>query len=105
MGGRDVFIHRKQMGDLEVGEEITFVCEVNKDGMPQARDILCADGSKPDSGVPREKKKKDVDSGGGGKGKGKGGKGKGKATNEVPQVLPPKFGAGAPAAASAKPRF
>merc|ERR1712137_213252 len=68
--------------------------------MPQARDILCSDGSKPDSGIPREKKKKEIDGGKGGKGRGGKGKGNNKA-NEVPQVLPPKFGAAPPA----KPRF
>merc|ERR1711933_672719 len=46
--GRDVFIHKKQMGDLEVGDEITFVCEPNKEGMPQARDITLTDGTRPE---------------------------------------------------------
>jgi len=41
---RDVFIHRAQMGDLEVGDEISFAVWANKDGMPQARDIVRMDG-------------------------------------------------------------
>lgn len=44
---RDVFIHKAQIGDLEIGEEITFRIEVNKDGHPQSRDILCMDGYPP----------------------------------------------------------
>lgn len=109
--GRDVFIHMKQMGDLEVGEDITFICETNKDGMPQARDILCSDGSKPEGSASGggKFKKKDGDGGNGG-GKSKGGKGKGKgkskdgkgkskgdsAISVVPLVVPPKLGMAAP---------
>jgi len=44
---RDVFIHKAQMGDLDVGMEITFSVEPNRDGMPQARDILKLDGRTP----------------------------------------------------------
>lgn len=44
---RDVFIHRKQMGDLTVGAEITFEIKMNKDDHPQAREIRRMDGSSP----------------------------------------------------------
>merc|ERR1719223_1295799 len=47
MYGRDVFLHKAQMGDLKVGTEITFGVEPNKQGMPQARDILTLDGRVP----------------------------------------------------------
>jgi len=47
---RDVFIHKKWMGDLEVGAEISFFIEPNKEGMPQARDILHLDGRPPGPG-------------------------------------------------------
>merc|ERR1719503_381027 len=47
MYGRDVFLHKAQIGDLKVGTEITFVVESNKQGMPQARDILTLDGKAP----------------------------------------------------------
>jgi len=33
------------MGDLEVGDDISFVVETNKDGMPQARDVFRMDGT------------------------------------------------------------
>jgi cold shock CspA family protein len=36
---RDVFIHKQQMTHLEVGQEITFSIEENKEGRPQAREI------------------------------------------------------------------
>lgn len=45
--GRDVFIHKKEMGDFKVGEEVTFTCELNKDHMPQARDTRHLTGSRP----------------------------------------------------------
>lgn len=45
--GRDVFVHKAQIGGLEVGDDITFRVEPNKDGMPQARDILRIDGQPP----------------------------------------------------------
>merc|ERR1719453_999473 len=47
MFGRDVFLHKAQVGDLKVGTEITFCVEPNKQGMPQARDILTLDGKAP----------------------------------------------------------
>lgn len=36
--GRDVFIHKAQVGIMDVGSEVTFVVEMNRDKMPQARD-------------------------------------------------------------------
>lgn len=33
-----------QLGDLEVGDEVAFAVETNKEGYPQARDITRADG-------------------------------------------------------------
>merc|ERR1719215_1068723 len=37
--GRDVFIHKNQMGDLGVGMEVSFFIDTNKEGHPQARNI------------------------------------------------------------------
>mmetsp|Transcript_110694 Transcript_110694/g.309350 ORF Transcript_110694/g.309350 Transcript_110694/m.309350 type:complete len:419 (+) Transcript_110694:158-1414(+) len=37
--GRDVFLHKSQIGDTPVGSFVTFTCEVNKQGMPQAKDV------------------------------------------------------------------
>lgn len=44
---RDVFIHKKWMSDLQVGEDISFLIETNKDRMPQARDVARTDGRPP----------------------------------------------------------
>jgi len=66
--GRDVFIHKAQLGDLEVGSEVTFYCESNKDGMPQARDILHLNGHPPGPTPPHLLAERDED-----KGMGKGG--------------------------------
>merc|ERR1712087_626704 len=57
---RDVFLHKAVIGNLTVGQNVTFTVEMNEKGMPQARDIKAAGGSS------------------GGKGKGSKGKGKGK---------------------------
>lgn len=45
--GRDVFIHKGQLGDVPVGSEITFQVRENKDGHPQAKDVKNMDGSIP----------------------------------------------------------
>lgn len=37
--GRDVFIHRREMGGLEVGSDVEFSIELNEKGQPQARDL------------------------------------------------------------------
>lgn len=44
---RDVFIHKALIGDLQVGQEVTFTVAPSKDGHPQARDIRKMDGSLP----------------------------------------------------------
>merc|ERR1712061_214947 len=38
--GRDVFLHKSNVGDMAVGTEVMFGVEVNKQGMPQARDLV-----------------------------------------------------------------
>ena len=63
---RDVFLHRTQIGSLKVGNWVTFVCEPNKENMPQAKDVL-AYGVPPASSSASGK--------GQGKGNGKGEKG------------------------------
>jgi len=75
MYGRDVFVHKANVGDLAVGTEVTFKMETNKQGMPQARDLVKVGG-----GPVKASKGKGKDKGKG-KGKGvsdekKGGKGK-----------------------------
>eukprot|EP00434_Breviolum_minutum_P001529 symbB.v1.2.001348.t1/scaffold69.1/size353428/3 len=75
--GRDVFIHKGQMGDVPVGSEITFEVRQNKDGHPQAKDVKNLDGSTPGP-YPEENEEggghQDINGGGKGKGKRKGGK-------------------------------
>lgn len=88
--GRDVFIHKAQMGDLEVGHDITFSVEPNKDDMPQARDIMRMDGRPPgpmppdrqsgpapgDKGKGRGEERDDAGGGGKPRGRRRGGKGR-----------------------------
>merc|ERR1740123_1736402 len=45
--GRDVFLHKAQIGDLKIGAEVTYSVEMNKQGMPQARDLATLDGLAP----------------------------------------------------------
>lgn len=86
---RDVFLHRKWMGDLQEGEDITFIVDTNDDGMPQAREILRMDGRMPGPGpdgkMPGEGRgpggKRRREKGDGKKGDGKGKKGDGKGKN------------------------
>lgn len=70
---RDVFLHKAQIGDLEVGSHVQFSCEVNKNGMPQAKDVQPLGG-------PLQQTSPTA----GGKSGGKGGKdgGKGKAAGK-----------------------
>jgi len=97
---RDVFLHKAilaQIGDMPVGAFVTFTCEVNKQGMPQAKEVAqigappqapagaggaVGKGGKGGEGGGKGKSKgKDGGKGGdgkGGKGKDKDGKGKGK---------------------------
>lgn len=73
---RDVFLHKAQLGDLQVGSIVQFTYEVNKQGMPQAREVQALAGMPymQPPGPPADSK-----GGKGGKdGKGKGGKGRGK---------------------------
>jgi len=63
--GRDVFLHKTAKGDLKVGADVTFTMEVNKQGMPQAKDVRSTGTGK---GADKGKRQK------GGKGKGKSGK-------------------------------
>lgn len=56
--GRDVFLHKMHVGSFSVGSFVTFQVDINKQGMPQARELQGSDGK----GVKGSK----------GKGKGKG---------------------------------
>jgi len=71
---RDVFLHKSQIGDLNVGQMVSFKCDVNKQGMPQATNVVATSGI---PAVPMSPGSK-----GQGKGRGKegkaGAKGKGK---------------------------
>jgi len=69
--GRDVFIHKALMAqaNLDVGIEVTFTVETNKDGMPQARDVVRFDGTMPmpalmdgRKGESKGRKKRDANS-------------------------------------------
>lgn len=75
MFGRDVFLHKAQIGDLKVGTEVTYAVEMNKQGMPQAREIATLDGHMPGPSPP------EVTKGGGPRGKG-GTKGKRKVSKD-----------------------
>jgi cold shock CspA family protein len=37
--GRDVFLHKAQIADFQIGSELSFAVEMNKSNMPQARDL------------------------------------------------------------------
>lgn len=67
---RDVFLHKAHLGSFAVNSTVSFKVEVNKEGMPQARDLVASEGEKGGKGKGKGKGKK-------GEGKGKG-KGKGK---------------------------
>mmetsp|Transcript_8119 Transcript_8119/g.22627 ORF Transcript_8119/g.22627 Transcript_8119/m.22627 type:complete len:341 (+) Transcript_8119:74-1096(+) len=80
---RDVFLHKAQVGEMTVGQPVTFTCELNKQSMPQAKDVQSM-GGLPMGGYATGGKGKDK---GKGKGKGKGekgtkGEGKGKGKKE-----------------------
>merc|ERR1719281_670908 len=64
--GRDVFLHKTQIGDLKVGTEVTFGVEPNKQGMPQARDVCTMDGRTPGPAPPAPPAPKSGGPGGGG---------------------------------------
>jgi len=73
---RDVFLHKAQIRDLPVGANVTFSCQVNKDGMPQARGVVLF-GERPPPSPPGKGKGK-----GRSKAGGKGDKGIGKGKGE-----------------------
>merc|ERR1712066_1099380 len=41
---RDVFLHKAQIGDMAVGTWVSFTCEVSKQCMPQAKNIMPLSG-------------------------------------------------------------
>jgi len=41
--GRDVFLHKAQIGGFQIGSQVSFAVEMNKQTMPQARDLLESD--------------------------------------------------------------
>merc|ERR1719394_124137 len=73
--GRDVFLHKAQIGDLKVGTEVIFSVEANKQGMPQARDLQTLDGHVPGPAPASVAKGGAGGADGGGKGGGSGGGG------------------------------
>jgi cold shock CspA family protein len=83
---RDVFLHKAQIKDLQTGSYVQFSCELNKQGMPQARDVrplgepmtLLQSAAPFTDGSKGWTKGKDGGKGkASGKGRGKGKKGKG----------------------------
>merc|ERR1719411_2207928 len=50
--GRDVFLHKAQIGDLKVGTQVIYTVEMNKQGMPQARELTTLDGQAPGPSPP-----------------------------------------------------
>lgn len=62
-----MFIHHEWIGDCQVGDDLVFTVEANKDGMPQARDVVGADG-RPVERQPRSGAKGQQKGGGGGDG-------------------------------------
>jgi len=76
---RDVFLHKAQVGEMHVGQFVAFTCELNKQNMPQAKEITPIGGQP--TGVKGKGKGKGKGEKGGEKGKGKG-KGKEKKAKE-----------------------
>eukprot|EP00928_Gymnodinium_smaydae_P094503 TRINITY_DN7944_c1_g6_i1.p1 TRINITY_DN7944_c1_g6~~TRINITY_DN7944_c1_g6_i1.p1 ORF type:complete len:410 (+),score=49.01 TRINITY_DN7944_c1_g6_i1:89-1231(+) len=113
--GRDVFLHRAQVGDLPINTEVIFGVELNKGGMPQARQITTLDGRSPGPAVldnskgdgrgdNRGKGARPNGKGGGGRGGGRGGrKGGGRdrgapgGVGDMTDPSPALFAQGAPA--------
>lgn len=92
--GRDVFIHKDEIGDLAVGDAVDFVYELNKDGMPQARDVRRMDGTPAVHGAggfaPVQQQKGAARRKGKAKAKGQGkGEGQGKGPRKVPKAMAP----------------
>merc|ERR1719424_1271015 len=38
--GRDVFLHKAQIANFQIGSQVSFAVEINKNNMPQARDLV-----------------------------------------------------------------
>jgi len=76
---RDVFLHKAQVGEMHVGQFVAFICELNKQNMPQATEVTPIGGQP--TGVKGKGKGKGKGEKGGEKGKGKG-KGKEKKAKE-----------------------
>merc|ERR1719424_2188743 len=38
--GRDVFLHKAQIANFQIGSQLSFAVEMNKNNMPQARDLV-----------------------------------------------------------------
>ena len=51
---RDVFLHKAQAGEIEVGTVVEFAIDINDRGMPQARDVKQLDGDVNDAKKERE---------------------------------------------------
>jgi len=74
---RDVFVRSQDLHGLEQGQMVTFTCEKNKQGMPQARDVTQSSGQPWEAMAQGKGKRQGMDGKGRGKdGKGKDGKGK-----------------------------
>jgi cold shock CspA family protein len=113
--GRDVFLHKAQIGDFEIGRLVTFAVEMNKNNMPQARDLIEADplgmslgfgGGYPGMGMTGAKGGSNSKGGGKGKGRGGGGgKGNAKAgAKKAPGGGEKKNGGGSQPKAAASPK-
>eukprot|EP00441_Pelagodinium_beii_P040982 CAMPEP_0197630306 /NCGR_PEP_ID=MMETSP1338-20131121/7836_1 /TAXON_ID=43686 ORGANISM="Pelagodinium beii, Strain RCC1491" /NCGR_SAMPLE_ID=MMETSP1338 /ASSEMBLY_ACC=CAM_ASM_000754 /LENGTH=917 /DNA_ID=CAMNT_0043201497 /DNA_START=55 /DNA_END=2808 /DNA_ORIENTATION=+ len=59
--GRDVFLHRKQLGDFKVGQVVEFIVKINGKGHPQAYKVRapsnCVLAPRPPAEVPEEEEK------------------------------------------------
>jgi cold shock CspA family protein len=99
--GRDVFLHKAQIGDFSIGSELCFGVEMNKSNMPQARDLTDVDqfalaagamgmgGLNPFmGGAMGMAGNSSFGAGGGNKGGGKGGKAKAKAKGKAASKKP-----------------
>lgn len=70
---RDVFLHKAHLGSFAVNSFVTFQVEMNKQGMPQARDLAASDGAAMGKGKGKGKGKGEGKKKGEGKGGDKGG--------------------------------
>jgi cold shock CspA family protein len=102
--GRDVFLHKAQIGNFQIGSQVSFAVEMNKTNMPQARDLLESDmmgafGAGIMGGMPGMMGgAKPYGGKGGGKGKGGGNK-SAKPKGDAKRKAAPKSAGGAPAGA------